>query len=103
MQVDETPAVPRLASDRPDRHRRRVPREDTLVAMWRRLHLAHGVRPALGALAVGGLAVGLSVELGVAELALGIGAAYATYRMLRYGLDLKEALTETVQLERAIY
>lgn len=70
--------------------------------MWRRLRLAHGIRPAMGALTIGGLAVGLSLELGVAELALGIGAAYATYRMLRYGLDLKQALTETVQLERAI-
>lgn len=102
MHVDETPSVPRLESDRVDQDRRRVPREDTLVAMWKRLRLAHGVRPAVGALAIGGLAVGLSIELGVAELALGMGVAYATYRMLRYGLDLKQALTETVQLERVI-
>ena len=102
MHVDDTPAVPRLESDPSDQHRRRVPREDTLIALWRRLRLAHGVRPAVGALAIGGLAVGLSVQHGAAQHALGMGVAYATYRMLRYGLDLRQALTETVQLERAI-
>jgi hypothetical protein len=51
---------------------------------------------------VGGAALALATELGATELAIGAMAAYVTYRMVRYGIDLKQALTETIELERAV-
>ena len=93
---------PRLSSDPPERRRTVIPRYDAVRAAWKRLHLAQGAKPIAGALIVGGTAMALAVELGPIELAVGALAAYATYRMLRYGVDLREALVETIQLERAI-
>lgn len=93
---------PRLASDPPGRVREPVPRYDALRRWWSKHQLARGVRPIAGALVIGGAALAISVELGVAELAFGGLAAYATYRMLRYGIDLKQALTETIELERVV-
>lgn len=42
----------------------------------------------------------IAAEVGATELALAAISAYVTYRMLRYGIDLKQALTETIELER---
>ena len=93
---------PKLESDPPDRKRAVVPRWDAVGKLWHRLGLANGAKPIAGAVIVGGAALGLAMEIGVGELAIGVVAAYATYRMLRYGIDLKQALTETVQLEKAL-
>lgn len=92
---------PRLASDAPDHLREAVPPSGPFHRVWRRFHLAGGFKPLAGALLVGGVTALLASELGVAELGLGLAAGYAAYRMLRYGIDLKEALTETIQLEKA--
>lgn len=100
-QQQPTEAVrPRLRSDG-SRTRELVPHEDLLRRTWRRFHLAHGGKPIAAALIIGGAAITLAVEVGAPELVIGAMAAYATYRMVRYGIDLKQALTETVQLERA--
>jgi hypothetical protein len=96
----ESRVRPRLSSDAPDHHRETVPTSGPFHRVWRRFHLAGGFKPVAGALVVGGITAVLATELGFAELALGLAAGYATYRMLRYGIDLKEALTETIQLER---
>jgi hypothetical protein len=77
-----------------------VPRHDALRAWWARHRLAHGRRPLLGAAIVGGAALGLAVSFGALELALGSLAAYTAYRMLRYGIDLRQALTETIEVEQ---
>ncbi len=91
---------PRLPSDGA-RKRELIPHEDLVRRTWRRLHLAHGGRPIAAALIIGGAAITLAVNVGAPELGIGAVAAYVTYRMMRYGIDLKQALTETVQLERA--
>lgn len=91
---------PRLPSDG-SRMREMIPHEDLVRRTWRRLHLAHGGRPIAAALIIGGAAITLAVQVGAPELGIGAVAAYVTYRMMRYGIDLKQALTETVQLERA--
>lgn len=93
---------PRLASDPPGRLRDPVPRYDALRQWWRKHELARGVKPIAGAVLIGGAVVAIAVEIGVGELAFGGLAAYATYRMLRYGIDLKQALTETIELERVV-
>lgn len=91
---------PRLRSDG-SRAREPIPRDDMVRRTWRRFRLAHGGKPIAAALIIGGVAVTLAVEVGAPELVIGATAAYVTYRMMRYGIDLKQALTETVQLERA--
>lgn len=93
---------PRLSSDPPDRHRTPIPRYDVLRKLWKRHHLFQGAKPVAGAMIVGGTAMVLAVELGPVEILIGAAAAYATYRMMRYGIDLREALVETIQLERAV-
>ena len=106
MQLEHPPerheAVPHLKSDSPDTRRTPVPREDALRRWWRERRLAHGTRPVAGALIVGGLGVALAMEVGVGELVLGVLSGYAAYRMLRYGIDLRQALTETVELEKIV-
>lgn len=93
--------TPRLTSDASEHHREAVAEYGPFHRVWSRFHLAHGVRPMAGALVVGGVALVLATEFGVTELAMAAAATYASYRMLRFGIDLKEALTETVQLEHA--
>ena len=93
---------PVLASDPPGRMRELIPRNDALRRLWHRLHLSHGAKPIAGAMLIGGMVVAIALEVGVGELAFGGLAAYATYRMLRYGIDLKQALTETIELERDV-
>ena len=39
------------------------------------------------------------LEIGALELAIGALAGYTTYRMLRYGIDLKDALAQTIEVE----
>ena len=90
-----------LTSDAPGHERRAVAEYGPFHRVWSRFHLSRGIRPMVGALVVGGVTLVLATEFGVTELALGAAATYATYRMFRFGIDLKEALTETVQLERA--
>jgi hypothetical protein len=77
-----------------------VPRHDALRAWWARHRLAHGRRPLLGAAIVGGAAFALAANFGALELAIGALAAYTAYRMLRYGIDLRQALTETIEVEQ---
>ena len=93
---------PKLESDAPGRNRDVIPYYDTVRRFWQQHELAKGAKPIAGALIVGGTCVVLAIELGVGEFLLGAGAAYATYRMLRYGIGLKQALTETVQLEKVV-
>jgi hypothetical protein len=76
-----------------------VPHHDALHAWWARHHMAHGRRPLAGALIVGGAALALATNVGAFELAIGALAAYTTYRMLRYGIDLRQALMETIEVE----
>lgn len=109
MQQQRQP-VPRTATTKPElgrviiassgKPRGVVPRADTLRHMWRKYHLARGAKPLLGAVVLGGAALTLASEVGALELAIGALTAYTAYRMLRYGLDLKEALTETVEIEK---
>lgn len=84
----------------PERVLEPIPREDLLRRTWRRFHLAHGARPIASALIVGGATLAIASQLGAPELAIGAMAAYVTYRMVRYGIDLKQALTETVEIEK---
>ena len=93
---------PRLSSDPPDRHRMPIPRYDVLRKLWKRHALFQGAKPVAGAMIAGGTAMVLAVELGPVEILIGAAAAYATYRMLRYGIGLREALVETIQLERLV-
>ncbi|MBX3156580.1 MAG: hypothetical protein KF773_11310 [Deltaproteobacteria bacterium] len=81
-------------------HHTKVPRTDAVHRTWLRLHLAYGARPAIGAVVVGGAALVLAAQIGALELAVGALTAYTAYRMLRYGIDLKEALTETIEVEQ---
>jgi hypothetical protein len=76
-----------------------VPRRDALREWWARNRIAHGRRPLLGAAIVGGAALALAANFGALELAIGALAAYTAYRMLRYGIDLREALIETIEVE----
>jgi hypothetical protein len=76
-----------------------VPRTDALRAWWEKHRLAHGRRPVLGAAIVGSTALTLAASFGPLELAIGALAAYTAYRMLRYGIDLRQALTETIEVE----
>lgn len=85
-----------------DTQRPLVPRSDALHAWWKRHRLAHGRRPLLGAAIIGGAALVLATNYGALELAVGALAAYTAYRMLRYGLDLREALTQTIQIEELV-
>lgn len=92
---------PRLRSDHtrmPDA----VPREDLLHRTWKRFRLSHGARPVVAALVIGGTAIAIAAQFGAPQLAMGAMAGYVTYRMMRYGVDLKQALTETIELERAV-
>jgi hypothetical protein len=66
---------------------------------WRRFRLAHGAKPLVGAAIVGGAALMLAAEFGALELGIGALTAYTAYRMLRYGIDLKDALTQTIEIE----
>jgi len=79
-----------------------VPRSDAVRSAWVKFRLAHGTRPLVGALIVGGATLALASNIGALELAIGALAAYITYRMLRYGLDLKQALVETVEIEELV-
>jgi len=54
----------------------------------------------MGALAIGALGVTLAELVGVGEIIIGAVAAYATYRVIRYGVGPTEALIEGVELER---
>lgn len=94
-------AIPRVSSDPPNRRRLAVPLEDAIRRLWREHRLAHGAKPAVGALVAGGAGIALAMEVGVGELLLGVAASYTVYRMLRYGIGLREALIETVQLRNA--
>lgn len=76
-----------------------VPREAAIHRVWKRFRLAHGFRPVLGAAVVGGAALAIAVQFGAPEFLVGASAAYMTYRMLRYGIGLKEALTESIKIE----
>ena len=85
-----------------DRHRSPpIPREDLVHRVWKDFKLAHGGRPVAAAVIIGGAALALGATFGATEVALGATAAYITYRMLRYGVSLKDALTETIELEKA--
>lgn len=77
-----------------------IPRDDLIRRTWKRFRLAHGAKPIAAAVIVGGATLALAAQFGAPELAVGAVAAYVTYRMLRYGIDLKQALTETVELEK---
>lgn len=76
-----------------------VPRSDAVQGAWTRFHLAHGAKPLVGAMIVGGAALALAAQIGALELAIGALAGYTTYRMLRYGVDLKDALAQTIEIE----
>jgi hypothetical protein len=76
-----------------------VPHRDALREWWARNRIAHGRRPLLGAAIVGGTALALATNFGALELAIGALAGYTAYRMLRYGIDLREALIETIEVE----
>ncbi|HEY5922046.1 MAG TPA: hypothetical protein VIV11_10270 [Kofleriaceae bacterium] len=51
---------------------------------------------------MGGAALALATQVGALELTIGALTAYTAYRMLRYGIDLKDALLESVELEEAV-
>ncbi len=91
---------PRLSSDSAQVKRPLVPRDDLVRRVWKRFKLSHGAKPIAAALVIGGVTLAIATEVGATEVALGAMAAYVTYRMMRYGVGLKEALTETIQLER---
>ena len=93
---------PHLASDPPGRNREPVPRYDAMRRLWHRLRLAHGLKPAVGAVLIGGAVVAIAMQTGVGEFAVGALASYTAYRMLRYGIDLRQALLETVELEKVV-
>jgi hypothetical protein len=76
-----------------------VPHHDAVRTAWTRYRLAHGAKPIVGAMIVGGAALALAAEIGALELAIGALAGYTTYRMLRYGIDLKDALAQTIEIE----
>jgi hypothetical protein len=79
-----------------------VPRSDALRSAWQRFHLAHGAKPVIGAVIVGGAALAIAANVGALELTIGALSAYTAYRMLRYGIDLKDALLQSVELEEAV-
>jgi len=83
-----------------DEHGPVVPRNDAVRRAWKHFRLAHGRRPIIGALIIGGAALALAANIGGIELAVGALTAYAAYRMLRYGVDLRQALAETVEVEQ---
>jgi hypothetical protein len=76
-----------------------VPPTDAVKNVWKRFRLAHGAKPIVGAVIVGGAAVALAAQVGALELAIGALTAYTAYRMLRYGVDLKDALVQTIEIE----
>lgn len=89
----------RLRSD-PKRVLEAVPGKDAIRRAWKHFHPLHSVKPIAAALIVGGGVLVIATEVGATELVLGATAAYVAYRMMRYGLDLKQALTETIEIER---
>lgn len=104
--TQHTPSTHRAPAQRSSRHvtvaDATVPRNDALRSAWKRFHLAHGSKPVVGALVVGGAALALATQVGALELTIGALTAYTAYRMLRYGIDLKDALLESVELEEAV-
>jgi hypothetical protein len=85
-----------------DTTRELVPIHDAVARIWRHYKLAHGAKPLVGAVIVGGAALALAAQIGPLELAIGAFTAYTAYRMLRYGLDLKQALTQSVEVEELV-
>ena len=53
----------------------------------------------VGALTIGAVGVTLANLVGVGEIIIGTVAAYATYRVIRYGVTPTEALIEGVEIE----
>ena len=53
----------------------------------------------VGAIAFGAIGVGLAELVGIGQIVVGAVAAYAAYRVIRYGVAPTEALLEGVELE----
>jgi hypothetical protein len=84
----------------PDRLVRFVDRqgERAADAVWRVLKR----RPYFGVVVTAGLALGAATAIGIAELALTVGAGYAAFQILRLGVPPSEALKRARRLEKEI-
>jgi hypothetical protein len=78
------------------------PLEKKARELWKRFELAGGIKPLAGAVIIGGVAIALAVEFGPIELGLGAFAAYTLYRVMRFGIGVREALLETAEIEHGI-
>jgi len=72
--------------------------EHTLDHVW---HLFRK-RPYLGAGLAGGVGLVLASFIGVGELAIGVGAGYAVYQMLRNRVPPAEAVREALRIEQGL-
>jgi hypothetical protein len=73
--------------------------EHGLDHVWHRFRK----RPYLGASLAGGLGLALASVIGVGELAVGAGAAYAVYQMLKNRVPPSKALREALKLEEELH
>jgi hypothetical protein len=83
-------------------HRQRQPAKTgrrfiSIDAFRNRLKLNKGPWPAIGAAVAGGVGISAAAVIGVGELALGLAAGYAAYRMLREGIRPAAALRQVVK------
>jgi hypothetical protein len=64
----------------------------------------HGLKrtPYLGVTLAAGLAFGVASVVGVAELAMAVGAGYAAFKMLRMDVPPSQAVREAVAIEKDI-
>lgn len=68
---------------------------DHLWATFRR-------RPYFGAALAGGIGLGLASVVGVAELAVAVGAGYAAYQVLKNRVSPTQAVRDAFQFERQL-
>lgn len=59
-------------------------------------------RPYVGAVLAGAAGLGLASALGVAELAVAVGAGYAAYQVLKYRMSPTQAVRKAFELEEPI-
>lgn len=59
-------------------------------------------RPFIGAMLAGGIGLGVASVVGVAELAVGVGAGYAAYQVLKNRVSPAQAIRDAFRFEEQL-